>query len=70
LDIYATDEDGCRSWLDFIEQDVAGFLGEPAKVAGVERPRRIGPWKPNRFLTVPSGFHAVLRVEPLGGKDT
>jgi hypothetical protein len=67
FDIYATGEACCRSLLGQIEQDVEGYAGEPARVAGVELPRPIGPWKPVRFLTVPAGFHAVLKVELLGG---
>jgi len=32
---------------------------------GVENPAPIGPWNPFRFLTLPEGFHAVLRVNLL-----
>jgi hypothetical protein len=66
LDFYATDEDRCREWLEAIGQDITKFLTGPARVVGVEEPRPIGPWKPDRFLTLPSGFHAAARVELLG----
>jgi hypothetical protein len=70
FDVYGSSEEECRSVLEDIERDLPDILGRPGRVAGVEGPRPIGAWRPCRFLTVPSEYHAVVRVElldPPGG---
>jgi hypothetical protein len=64
FDVYAEDEELCRSAMERVEREgVNPFGGGLLRVAGVEGPAPIGPWKPDRFIMLPSGFHAVLKVE-------
>jgi hypothetical protein len=63
LDVYAEDEEACRLRLEEIAGNVEQYTGRAGRVTNVEGPRPIGPWKPDRFTTVASGFHAVMKVE-------
>ena len=45
--------------FNITERDLERYLGQPARATGVEGPRPIGPWKPDRFTTLPGGFHAA-----------
>jgi hypothetical protein len=69
FDIYAGREEDCRSWLrEMTGEGCIDGAGRPARVVRVEGPLPIGPWRPYRFLTLPSGFHAVLKVETVEGR--
>jgi hypothetical protein len=65
FDLYAEGADRCRELLGELEQDgyLDWYAGGPAKVVQVEGPHAIGPWKPDRFTTLPSGFHLAAQIE-------
>jgi hypothetical protein len=56
-ELYATSEDACRRLMQISESTEGGRV--------VERigPTRIGPWRPNRFIVVPEGYHGRLIFE-------
>jgi hypothetical protein len=72
FDLFAEDADRCRALLAELEQDLAWYVGGPARVVGVAGPYPIGPWKPDRFTTVPRGFHLAAQVDLLaeGGEPS
>jgi hypothetical protein len=66
IDIYATSQASCARLLASAVDDLAGIVGPGTVVANLEGPVAIGPWKPNRFLTDPSGYHAVIAYQASG----
>lgn len=69
IDVYATSEEMCLHGVEEVRGNAADFVGGPVRVTGVEGPRPIGPWKPCRFLTLPSGFHAAVQVALLNEEE-
>ncbi len=62
LEIYAHSEEKCRDLVAEVINDPANCLGRPVRVTLLEPPVPIGPWKPNRFVTLSTGYHATLKV--------
>jgi hypothetical protein len=67
IDIYAITDELCRSEFEYLQEYLTTWtgMGRPVRVSATEAPRPIGAWKPERFITLPSGFHAVIKFELL-----
>lgn len=61
--IYAETNDLCQACIKEFTDDPSSCTGEAAEVVNVSHVESIGAWRPNRFVTLPHGFHACVRYE-------
>lgn len=61
--VLALTADACRAQVEACRERVVGLAGAVRFVEATE-PEPIGPWKPSRFETFPTGFQAFVRWEP------
>lgn len=61
VNIYAETYDLCGALIKEFRDDPSSYTGRVAEIIDVSEVESIGSWKPNRFITLPHGFHARIR---------
>lgn len=67
VNIYAETESLCRKRAKEFKDEPSSYIGETVNITSISYPTMIGPWKPNRFITLPQGFHIKITYRILAG---
>jgi hypothetical protein len=65
VEIFAEKKVHCDLRLNEFLSNLPGHLGREATVEQTEGPSATGAWRPDPFLTIPTGFKAVIKFKPL-----
>jgi hypothetical protein len=56
--IYAETTELCEACIKEFADNPSSYTGKATEIVNVSQIESIGAWKPNRFITLPQGFHA------------
>ncbi len=61
VDVYGSTADECQKTIERVMDPIRPFFGKREhRYLVAQPPSPIGAWSPKRFVTVPTGFHAVV----------
>ena len=61
VNMYAETHDLCGTLIKEFRSDPSSYIGRVVEIIDVSEIETIGSWRPNRFITLPHGFHARIR---------
>ena len=61
VNMYAETHDLCGVLIKEFKDEPSSYIGRVVEIIDVSEIETIGPWRPNRFITLPHGFHARVR---------
>lgn len=61
VNIYAETHDLCVTLIKEFRSDPSSYIGRVVEIIDVSEIETLGSWRPNRFITLPHGFHARIR---------
>lgn len=63
IHVYAPTRELCIKRVDELKQSPSDYIGHDVRHIAAYAPEPIGCWKPNRFIVLPHGFHAVAQYQ-------
>lgn len=61
VNMYAETHDLCGALIKEFRDAPSSYIGREVEIIDVSDIESIGSWRPNRFITLPHGFHARIR---------